>query len=182
MKRLFSVAVLSLIAASSITAQEFKTSFFLDNYVYSYRLNPGAEIDDDTTTFFALGLGNVSASALTNSGVSKLFFPKDGELLFFLDESVSSDEFLSGIDDNNFLQPQLNLNVLTLGRSNGKSRFSLEVNVRSDTYAALTSDFSPPSRKVSTKVSIPRRVPMVSWIRISSLPIMGNLPCIILIP
>ncbi|MBR0084614.1 MAG: hypothetical protein IJP93_11080, partial [Bacteroidales bacterium] len=69
MKKLI-LPVFLLCVGFIVSAQESKTSFFLDHNVYSYRINPAAEFDEKPYTFFALGLGNTSASLLSNLGAS----------------------------------------------------------------------------------------------------------------
>jgi hypothetical protein len=54
MKKLLLAGILTL-AAGVAFAQDFKTGYFLDNYVYSYRVNPGASLEGKPGTFVGVG-------------------------------------------------------------------------------------------------------------------------------
>lgn len=62
MKKLLLSAAFVLFCSAALSGQELKTGFFLENNVYSYRINPAATFEEKPYTFFAIGLGNVSAT------------------------------------------------------------------------------------------------------------------------
>lgn len=137
MKKLIAAVALTITAATAVFAQDFKTSLFLDDYVYSYRLNPAAPGEGEST-FIAFGIGNTSLSVLSNLGYSKIAFPVGGELLWGFDDAVPSDQFISGLDDDNSFQPMLNYNLFTFGRQDAESRFAIELNLRSSSYVGVS--------------------------------------------
>ncbi|MBO6170310.1 MAG: hypothetical protein J6O51_10145 [Bacteroidales bacterium] len=142
MKRLFAVSALLAGILTSAAAQEFKTSYFLDNYVYNYRLNPAASFESKPFTFFSVGLGNTSVSIPTNLSVSSFIFKTpEGNLTWGLASSVPTEKFLGGLDKDNFLAPQLSLNVLSFGRQSDDWRLAFEVNLRSNSYLYAPYDF-----------------------------------------
>lgn len=142
MKRFLASAVLAAVALVSVSAQDFKTSYFLDNYVYSYRLNPGAQLEDDSFTFFSVGIGNTSLSASSNlSLASFIFATPTGEYTWGFGEVIPDDKFLSRIDKDNYFAPRLSLNLFTFGRQTETWRFAIEANVRSDSYFYAPYDF-----------------------------------------
>ncbi|MBQ6821844.1 MAG: hypothetical protein IJP39_05480 [Bacteroidales bacterium] len=122
------------------SAQESKTSFFLDHNVYSYRINPAAEFDEKPYTFFALGLGNTSASLLSNLGASSLLYPTVDGLVWGLDDAISTDTFLSKFAKDNIILPQASVNILSFGHQGEKGRFNVEVNLKSDNYFYAAKD------------------------------------------
>lgn len=135
MKRLFVAGILALSASVAVFAQDFKTGYFLDNYVYGYRINPGAPVGDETYTFFSVGLGNISAEARSN--LSMASFLNSSRDAWIIDSSVSPSEALSGFSENNSLGLNANVNILTFGRETDHNRFSIELNARSDSYFNL---------------------------------------------
>ena len=138
MKKLLLAGFLTL-AAGVAFAQDFKTGYFLDNYVYSYRVNPGASLDGKPGTFVGVGIGNISASANSNLSVSS-FLNKDMDRLFF-DSAVSLEEALAGFEPQNSLLVNANVNLITFGRQTDHNRFSVELNARSDSYFYIPKDF-----------------------------------------
>ena len=89
MKKLFTVAVLLAGIMAVSAAQEFKTSFFLDNHVYSYRINPAAPFENDSFSFFAVGVGNTSFSMPSNLPLSSLIFKTpEGKYTWGFGESI----------------------------------------------------------------------------------------------
>lgn len=135
MKKILLAGLLALTASAAVFAQDFKTGYFLDNYVYGYRINPGAPVGDETYTFFSIGLGNVSAEARSN--LSMASFLNSSRDAWIIDSSVSPGEALSAFSENNSLGLNANVNILTFGRETDHNRFSIELNARSDSYFNL---------------------------------------------
>jgi len=70
---LFSTAILAAFCFSSnAVAQNLESGFFLDNYTYTYRLNPALMPDNN---FIAIGVGNVSAGIASKLGVGSFLYP-----------------------------------------------------------------------------------------------------------
>ncbi len=142
MKRLFAASALLALFVTSAAAQEFKTSYFLDNYVYSYRINPAAQFESKPYTFFSVAIGNASLSIPTNLSVSSfLYHTPAGELTWGLSDSVSPEQFLGSLSTDNFIAPQASLNLLTIGRQSEDWRFTFEINARSNSYLYAPYDF-----------------------------------------
>jgi len=123
---LLSAAMLLSIGAS---AQSFRSGYFLDNYVYGYRINP-AQVNDKG--FGSLLLGNIDLSSASSMGVSSFLFPTaDGKgLVTGLNGAVSRDTFLGKLKQNNFISLDGSINVFTIGIANGESQHTLELNAR----------------------------------------------------
>ena len=142
MKKLFTGVVLLAGIMAVSAAQEFKTSFFLDNHVYSYRINPAAPFENDSFSFFAVGVGNTSFSMPSNLPLSSLIFKTpEGKYTWVFGESIPADKFLSGITMDNYMQPELSVNLITFGHQEEDRRFTAELNVRTNTYFYAPKDF-----------------------------------------
>ena len=135
--KLFLASVL-LLAGANLAAQEFQTAYFLDNYTFSYRLNPAAQaFEDDMNGFFGIGIDNINVAARTNTGVSNFLFPYDGKLVLGLNENITSEQFLGGLKPEISAMVNLNMNVFSFGgktfngtRTTGAWNF--EVNLKSN--------------------------------------------------
>ena len=135
-KILFTLIVL---ASATVASAQIQSTYFLDNYSYSYRHNP-ANIADKS--FFGLGISNIEAGVGSSLGLSSLLYPAqsgDGLVTGF-HSSVSSEEFLKGIEDSNAFLGGLNLNILSLGIRGEKSMTTFEINSRTLLGASVDGD------------------------------------------
>lgn len=123
--------------AISACAQELKTGYFLDDYVYGYRLNPSAAPSDSTRFIFGLLINDITVSTASNIGASDIFFPKDGTLFNGLSDQVSPEEFIGGLPELSKLDHGMNLNILTVGIKSKYGFCIFEANVKSNSYAAV---------------------------------------------
>lgn len=143
--------VVALLASCAIgaSAQALHSSYFLDGMVERHELNPafGGEAN-----FIALpGLSGFNLGVSTNFGLSNFVFQKDGQLVLGLSKQVSAAEFLGGLPQNNQLQLQLDIPVLSVGfRAMGgfntigiKERTFVGVNVPSSIFAFLKQGADP---------------------------------------
>ena len=76
---------LSIVIAGCLTlnvSAQTNSTYFLENYVYNYRLNPAIMAEK---SFLGFGVGNIAADLDSDLGVSTLLYPsKDGEGLVTL--------------------------------------------------------------------------------------------------
>ena len=124
-------------AVMSAQQNNTRTAYFLDNYTYGYRLNPAF---DSEMNFFAIPvLGNVSLGAESSVGLSNFLYPSsNGKLALFIDDSVSSQEFMNGLKDRNMLNANLNLTVLATGFRTGRFYHTIDVSVKANENAVLS--------------------------------------------
>ena len=134
MKRLsyiLSAAILACTAFVTVYAQQsnLRTAYFLDGYTYRYKFNPALAPERG---FFAIpAIGSVSLGAESNLGLSNFLYPaQDGKLAWFLDDSVSDEQFMSGLKDRNMLNINANINLFALGFRTGKSYHTLDVSLK----------------------------------------------------
>ena len=132
-----------LLFAAGASAQSLQSSYFLDHYTYSYQLNPAA-FDEDSNGFFALGIGNIHVGANSNLGLSSFLFPMtiDGQkkLVTGLHPYLEPDVFLDGLDDENNIDIDASLNILSFGRAKNGSLFTFEVNLKSEFNTSIPKD------------------------------------------
>ena len=128
MKKLY---IITLAAAALLSigasAQSFRSGYFLDNYVYGYRINP-AQVND--RGFMGLAISNIDLQNVSNIGVSSLLFPNGNSLVTGLNKAVSADTFLGGLKPDNFISLDESINVLSFGIANGKRMHTVELNAR----------------------------------------------------
>lgn len=129
--------------AAGASAQSLQSSYFLDNYTYSYQLNPAATVED-SHGFIGLGIGNVHVGANSNLGLSSFLFPMtiDGQkkLVTGLHPDLDADVFLGGLDEENVIDLNLGLNLLSFGRVKNDSFFTFEVNLKSELSTNIPKD------------------------------------------
>ena len=147
MKRLVialgAAALFALLLSVRSSAQELKSAYFLDDYVYKYEINPAMHDAKNTQVFVGFGLNDIGIKAQTNIGVNNFLFPVDGQLLLFMNDKISKEKFLSGIPDAGAIANlDFNLSLLSFGFKIGKHGFlSFDTRLRSATNAALSKDF-----------------------------------------
>lgn len=137
MKRIFlTIAAVLAFTANAAVAQELKTAFFLDNYIYSYKINPGAPIIGKPYTFYSAGLGNMSFSAQTDFRLP--YFNFDWMNTGW---NWNSLDFFTNYTQGNTILPQASVNLVSFGRHGERGRFAFECNLRSDNMVYAPVDF-----------------------------------------
>ena len=132
------IALAALFCCYGASAQ-IQSTYFLDNYTYSYRHNP-ANMSDKS--FAGLVLSNISLGVGSNVGLSTIFYPAQSGngLVTGFNSSVSTEEFLSGINDSNSFQGNFDLNIFSLGLRKEKSMTTFELNSRTLMDATIDGD------------------------------------------
>ena len=134
------ILTIALATAGICASAQSRSSYFLDNYMYNYRLNPAMMSE---RSFFSLPVvGNVQADIQSGIGVSTLLYPApDGNgLVTGFNSSVSSEEFLSKIKDANAIGLTADFNFISLGFRKERSMTNIELNFRTTADAALPGD------------------------------------------
>lgn len=144
-KKLFLTLLVPVLAFSSnAAAQSLQTGFFLDNYVYSYQLNP-ASAPDSTKFFLGLGIDNVSVGVNSNMGLKSLVFPVNvngqKSLVTGLNSAVDAKTFLGGLKNVLRLDADISENILSFGFAKNKSFFTFEANVKGLVSSRTPKDF-----------------------------------------
>ena len=137
MKRIYTailVTVSALLICGNASAQSFRTGYFLDNYTYSYRLNP-AKVTGES--FFGLALDNIDLQNSSSLGISSFLYPKGNSLVTGLNSSVDANTFLGKLSDVNTINLDESINILTLGFGREDHTSTVEVNVRTTAGISL---------------------------------------------
>ncbi len=138
MKKL-TVIIATLTASLSIYGQELNSAYFMDGYKYSHRLNPAFA---PTRSYFSLpAIGGVSISTRSNLGQGNFFFPYENGLTTFMSSNVSSEEFLSGLKETNYLGADMSLNLFSIGVWGKKGFTSAELTIKAGMSATLPYEF-----------------------------------------
>lgn len=133
---LSSLIALSLCGFAS--AQELQSGYFMDNYLYRYRLNPAFANDAD---FAGIGIGNIGFDMSTKTGLDKFLFKNGNKLVTGLNSSVSSESFIGGLPDVSDLSGNLDLNIFSHGlRFKSGTYTTVEINLKGGLSTALPKD------------------------------------------
>ena len=142
MKKAFYIllAALMILPISASAQQNLRSGYFLDGYIYKYKMNPAMAPERG---FFAIPiLGNVSVGAETNLGLSTFLYPTEsGRLTTFLSPRVSNESFLDNIAENNKMNYNLDLTVFALGFRTGKAYHTLDLSMRMDARMNVPGEF-----------------------------------------
>lgn len=106
----------AMLACSGMTAsaQALQSGYFMEGYTFRHLMNPAYAAEHNYVSIPVLGNVNVGTSG--NVGLSKFLFPYQGDqMTTFMNSSVSSDEFLSGLKDNNRINANINMTLLAGG-------------------------------------------------------------------
>lgn len=128
-----------IMGLSVLSAQNNRTSYFLDGYTYNFRLNPAFTPERG---FVAIPvLGNVSIGAESNLALSTFVYPtSDGRPVLFIDDSVSDTEFLSKLNKRNMINSNLNLTLLAFGFKTGKFYHTFDVSLKAQESSLFGKD------------------------------------------
>lgn len=139
MKKTFTSICILLAAISAASAQEFATSYFLDNNLYSYRINPAIPGEKN---FVGIVVSNVNLSLGSNLGINSILYPKaDGSgLVTGLHSSVSPEQFIGNLPKYSIEDQVFNYNIGAAGFWTKNAFHNIEVNVKEDVFAGIPRD------------------------------------------
>ncbi len=133
MKKIFYSFVIALLIIPSVANAQsnLRSGYFLDGYVYKYKMNPAMAPERG---FFAFPLlGNLGLGMETNLGLSTFLYPTEtGRLTTFLSPRVTNETFLSKIAANNKMNMNLDLGILAFGFRTGKGFHTVDLSIRTD--------------------------------------------------
>ncbi len=134
MKKSYILTLFALLLGAGASAQ-IQSTYFLDNFTYSYRNNPAIMT---SKSFVGLGFSNIGLGADGNIGLSSILFkaPSGNGLVTGFHSGVSADDFLSGINDRNTVSGDFDLNIFSLGLRRKNTMTTIELNSR--TFADAT--------------------------------------------
>lgn len=120
-----------------LAQQHFRTAYFMDGYNYSYRLNPAIAGERG---FFSPVIGNTSVDVQSNLALTAFLYKKPDGYKWFMDDSVTDEEFLGQLDNRNKVNTSASVTVFAAGFWVGKSYNTLEINSRNDVGISVPYD------------------------------------------
>lgn len=145
MKNIYKIFIIlfAVVVANRVSAQDIKTSYFMDNAYMKSSLNPAVHAD---VGYFSLPvIGGFGLNFQSNSLTADNLFFKDGNgnLLSFLDSSIDTEEFLSNLVDMNTIDIDATANILSFGwySSTGKTFWSVDTKLRTTVGLGIPLDF-----------------------------------------
>lgn len=137
--RYIAIAVLLLLVPMLAGAQALKGSYFIDNSMNRHRMNPAFS---PRANYFQLPVvANTSFAFGTNLDMGSFLYPKDGQLLTFLNQNVSVEEFQKNFPKYPHLDLEANTNILSFGfYTKRKSFWNFDLDMRVMADVDLPSD------------------------------------------
>ena len=144
MKKILTIVSILTVASSLFSVRasaqdKFFSGYFLDNYNYSYRINPAIMSEK---SFFGLGTGNIEVGISSGLGISSLIYPNaagDG-LVTFLHPDVTTEEMMTHLGKSNPFAVDANVNILSTGKRKEDKFNSFEINLRTDVGTSIPGD------------------------------------------
>lgn len=137
------VALLITLMTASVPAMaqyNLRSAYFTEGYTYRHRMNPAFANERNYVSMPVLGNFNISMQSTV--GVSDFIYKKEnGDLTTFLNQSVSSDEFLSGLKNRNRINLDLDLNIMSAGFFAWGGFNTIDLSVKSGTRLNLPKEF-----------------------------------------
>ena len=128
-KYLFAVAfsAISLFAG----AQTLHSLYFLEGNTQRHNLNPAFSSEHGFISIPVLGGFNVNLNS--NIGLGTIMTPRGNEMVTFMHESISADEALSKFKNDNLIEANLDLNIITVGFNAWHGTNTIGISVKSRT-------------------------------------------------
>lgn len=131
---LVTIAFVCLCTVSS--AQSLRSGYFLEGYTYRHLMNPA--FSPERNYIAVPGIGNINVGAQSNVGLNTFIYPYGNDkLTTFMNSSISNDDFSGKLKDNNRINVNLNMTLLSAGFRAWGGFNTIDVNMRSTTSLNL---------------------------------------------
>ncbi len=140
--------ILAAAATFSVSAQELRTSYFMETSTYRHEMNPA--LLDQPYVAMPLLFGNVNFGTTGNVGAADFFYKMQPswqgygqggrELTTFMHPNVDRDKFLNGLHERNNLGVYLKYQILGVGFKAFGGMNSVDLSLRSNTNICLPKD------------------------------------------
>lgn len=132
---------LGILISAALGAQTLQTSYFSEDFTYSYRLNPAFHPE---YSFVGLPFaGMTTGSYKGNFALNDIFYKNSGERVTFMNESVASAKFLDNFKSGlNKMNLESYINLAAVGFEAGGLYNIVDVNVRNYASAKLPYDLA----------------------------------------
>lgn len=140
MRKIIISAILILLSAVSVYSQS-RTSYFVRNSTQNHNFN-AAFVPDQGYIGVPI-LSNFDLQTSSNLGALSILYPLEGgQTGLFLNSQVSSEEFLSKLRKNNYLDATFSYDVINAGWFTGKDSFwTIAIGERVDMQSSLPREF-----------------------------------------
>lgn len=141
MRKRYIILVLCLLTSVFCSyGQTLRSTYFLDNSLYRYRLNPAFAPNAD---YFGLPIiSNTGVGIYSNLGPANVLFPKNGELYTFLNKNVTLDEFMSKLPATPAADLSFDTDLLSFGFYSSKySYWTVNFGLSVDAGIGISRDF-----------------------------------------
>ena len=144
MKQIFRIAIAALAALLMVaeSSAQLRTSYFMTGSTQRYDLNPALSPSRGYISIPVVG--GLYASLETNFLSANNFFYPNGEgngVVTYMHKSVSAEEFLAKLPEQNSLELGLNDQILSIGNYFRGGFWSVGVRLRSETTIDIPKDF-----------------------------------------
>lgn len=131
MKRYIITGILALSFMAGMAQDAIRSAYFLEGYTYRHNLNPAFAGERNYISMPVLG--NLNLGLQSNVGLDNFLYPTaNGELTTFMNSSVAADDFLGGLTDNNKINLNLDLTILSAGFRGFHGYNTIEIGVRNN--------------------------------------------------
>lgn len=133
------IILLFIVAIGQVLyAQNFHTGYFLDGYMYKYRINPAIAND---RTFAGLAVHSVNIGEAGNYGVNSLIFPLNGGYVTGFNKGIPAEQFIGGLKPFNNLRADVSEGILAFGIWKDSLQYhNFEINLRTHVSSSLPRD------------------------------------------
>lgn len=140
MRKIIISAILILLSVVSVYSQS-RTSYFVRNSTQNHNFN-AAFVPDQGYIGVPI-LSNFDLQTSSNLGALSILYPLEGgQTCLFLNSQVSSEEFLSKLRKNNYLDATFSYDVINAGWFTGKDSFwTIAIGERVDMQSSLPREF-----------------------------------------
>lgn len=120
--------------AAGVSAQTLNSSYFMEKMTKRNQLNPALKTPDGYVSFPFFG--NFYLGVNSNLGLGTFLYPRGNELVTFLHESVTADEFLGKLTPNNTIELDLGMDIISFGfwAWGGQNTFNLALKSQTGAY------------------------------------------------
>lgn len=133
-KQMASIAI-ALVVATGVSAQNtLNSSYFMEKMTKRNQLNPALKTPNNYVSMPVLS--NFYLGVNSNLGLGTFLYPRDNKLVTFLHESVPADEFLGKLANDNALELDLGLDIISFGfwAWGGQNTFNLALKSNTGAY------------------------------------------------
>ena len=139
MKRIIYTLILFVFCAVGAASAQMRTAYFMEGSYFRTDLNPALA---PTRGYIQMpGVGALGLSMNNNFlSVDNLFYKRDGQVVSFLNNAVSADDFLKKLPNTGKLSTNFSTNIIGFGAHTKKLFWNVGIGLRSHTEVAMKKD------------------------------------------